>query len=239
MSDDSEPSIDLLKTVGPDARFSDDTLTKLRGQLNPNRILTDPRGNPYLEGWDVIAAANVYFGFDGWSTEVLSIGLATSMNVERGRDSRLQEVSIYMARVAVKAGGVTHTDVGTGVTGGESPEAHETAIKGAVTDGIKRAMRAFGSQFGNDLYDKGRSGAAEQTADSPPAEQRPSEPKPDLHNLGEFLTKCMKDLGLNATAVRKLHGVQDNDGFTMVKEPLGDWNDLFAATKAMHEKANA
>ena len=31
-------------------------------------------------------------------------------------------------------------------------EAHEQAKKAAVTDGMKRGLRAFGSQFGNDLY---------------------------------------------------------------------------------------
>jgi DNA repair and recombination protein RAD52 len=31
-------------------------------------------------------------------------------------------------------------------------EAHEAAKKGAVTDGLKRALRAFGAQFGNELY---------------------------------------------------------------------------------------
>jgi DNA repair and recombination protein RAD52 len=31
-------------------------------------------------------------------------------------------------------------------------EAHEAAKKGAVTDGLKRCLRAYGSQFGNELY---------------------------------------------------------------------------------------
>ncbi len=34
-------------------------------------------------------------------------------------------------------------------------EAHEQAKKGAVTDALKRALRAFGSQFGNGLYGDG------------------------------------------------------------------------------------
>jgi recombination DNA repair RAD52 pathway protein len=33
-------------------------------------------------------------------------------------------------------------------------EAHEMAWKGSVTDALKRAMRAYGRQFGNDLYGK-------------------------------------------------------------------------------------
>lgn len=34
-------------------------------------------------------------------------------------------------------------------------EAHEQAKKGAVTDALKRALRAFGNQFGNGLYGDG------------------------------------------------------------------------------------
>ena len=34
----------------------------------------------------------------------------------------------------------------------ESADGHETAYKGAVTDGLKRALRTFGDQFGNSLY---------------------------------------------------------------------------------------
>src|SRR5205807_5758088 len=35
-------------------------------------------------------------------------------------------------------------------------ESHEQAEKGAVTDAVKRALRTFGSQFGNGLYGNGR-----------------------------------------------------------------------------------
>lgn len=39
-------------------------------------------------------------------------------------------------------------------------EAHEMAWKGSVTDGLKRVMRAYGRQFGNDLYGKPKKQAA-------------------------------------------------------------------------------
>ena len=34
----------------------------------------------------------------------------------------------------------------------ETADGHETAVKGAVTDGMKRALRSFGDRFGNGLY---------------------------------------------------------------------------------------
>jgi hypothetical protein len=51
-------------------------------------------------------------------------------------------------------------------------EAHEQAKKGAVTDALKRALRAFGEQFGNGLYGDGRvdmSISEESTVESRPA----------------------------------------------------------------------
>jgi recombination DNA repair RAD52 pathway protein len=50
----------------------------------------------------------------------------------------------------------TREDVGS--CGGSSKtsylEASEIAYKGCVSDGMKRAFRTFGDQFGNSLYDK-------------------------------------------------------------------------------------
>ena len=40
-------------------------------------------------------------------------------------------------------------------------DAHEGGAKEAVTDAIKRAMRSFGNQFGNSLYDKSRNHQAQ------------------------------------------------------------------------------
>jgi hypothetical protein len=49
---------------------------------------------------------------------------------------------------------VNREDVGHGIAAGTSSEAIEMARKGAVTDALKRALRSFGNQFGNSLYDK-------------------------------------------------------------------------------------
>ncbi len=43
-------------------------------------------------------------------------------------------------------------------------EAHEAAEKGAVTDALKRCLRSFGAQFGNDLYGADRENTSVQQA---------------------------------------------------------------------------
>ena len=59
----------------------------------------------------------------------------------------------YSAPVRVTvAGAPPRTDIGFHAVTDEPPDGHDTASKGAVTDGIKRAFRSFGIQFGNDFY---------------------------------------------------------------------------------------
>ncbi len=71
-------------------------------------------------------------------------------------DSRTGEVmssAAYSAVVRVTVPGApSRTDVGFQPVTDESPEGHETAFKGAVTDALKRALRSFGDRFGNGLY---------------------------------------------------------------------------------------
>ena len=60
----------------------------------------------------------------------------------------------------------------------ESGEGHETACKGAVTDGLKRALRSFGEAFGNGLY-------GDQPPASLPAGKTGGSPRPVPSNRHE------------------------------------------------------
>lgn len=63
----------------------------------------------------------------------------------------------YTAKVRVIVLGVVREDFGAGH--GYDVDcglAHESAIKEAVTDALKRALRSFGNPFGLALYDKSR-----------------------------------------------------------------------------------
>ncbi len=60
----------------------------------------------------------------------------------------------------------------------DTPEAHEAAYKGAVTDAMKRALRHFGDQFGNRLYDRRNGFAASPALSEGEGAPRPSAPPP-------------------------------------------------------------
>ncbi len=107
----------------------------------------------YLEGHAVIDQANKIFGFGGWGMEL--VGDVTLRRIETV-DAQTGEVKVsqvYSAPVRVTvAGALPRTDIGVHPVTEDTPDGHDTAIKGCVTDGMKRAFRSFGSQFGNDFY---------------------------------------------------------------------------------------
>ena len=107
----------------------------------------------YLEGHIVIAQANAIFGYGGWGYDL--VGDVTLRQVETV-DPQTGEVKVslgYSAPVRVTvAGAPPRTDIGVHPVTEENFDGHDTAMKGAVTDGMKRAFRSFGVQFGNAFY---------------------------------------------------------------------------------------
>lgn len=133
-------------------------IEKLKAKLPTHAIRTRTQGGQsvrYIEGYFAIRQANEVFGFDGWSYETRAITEVARFT--RPGKTGENTVIIYEAAVTVTALGVDRSDVGIGVCdSGPNGLAQgiEKARKEAVTDGIKRALRSFGSRFGLALYDK-------------------------------------------------------------------------------------
>ncbi len=107
----------------------------------------------YLEGHTVIDQANLIFGHGGWGYELVGDVTLRQMETVGSRTGEVKTSSAYSAPVRVTVvGAPSRTDVGFHAVAEETPEGHDTALKGAVTDGMKRALRSFGVQFGNGLY---------------------------------------------------------------------------------------
>ena len=122
------------------------------------------RSYDYLEGHVVIDQANLIFGYGGWGYEL--VGDVTLRRIETV-DTQTGEVKVslgYSAPVRVTvAGALPRTDIGVHPVAEDTLDGHDTAIKGAVTDGMKRAFRSFGVQFGNGFYgDQPQAGNAPQ-----------------------------------------------------------------------------
>lgn len=126
-----------------------------------------PKGD-YIEGWHAIAEANRIFGFDRWSYDISDLRVVNEGPREIGRDKKPGHGVTYVARVRVVVDGVSRDDVGAGH--GYDVDlglAHESAIKEAVTDALKRSLRSFGNPFGLALYDKTRENVESVPAPKP------------------------------------------------------------------------
>jgi len=124
----------------------------LKQPLDMSRIAHRSQGGKqlsYIEGYDAIDKANEILGFGSWGYDIISLTPGTGSN----KDGEVKNFYTAILKLTVE-GCHPVTDVGVGIVAGNSPESHETAIKGAVTDAMKRALRTFGNQFGNSLYDK-------------------------------------------------------------------------------------
>ena len=133
-------------------------VTQALGQPIDPELVSQRKGRggrvfDYLEGHAVIDQANRIFGYGGWGYELVAD--VTLRRIETV-DTNTGEVKVaqgYSAPVRVTvAGALPRTDVGVHPVTEDTLDGHDTAMKGAVTDGMKRAFRSFGVQFGNGFY---------------------------------------------------------------------------------------
>ena len=143
--------------------FSPEQLAALSAPLDRANVRQREQGRSrvsYLEGWQVIAEANRIFGFDGWQRQTIAVRCVAQAERLIGRDQKPGWGVTYTARVrvTVTAGGlVPLIREGSGAGHGidvDLGQAHESALKEAETDAMKRALMTFGNPFGLALYDK-------------------------------------------------------------------------------------
>jgi len=135
-------------------------ITALDAPLDPKRI-SQRRDKgialDYLETYDIIDAANRIFGYDGWGYRLLRLEqVASGTYISDGKEKpwALFEAEVE-AWIVDELPFCYRRDVGHGIARpADSVDTLEMQRKGAVSDALKRALRSFGNQFGNSLYDK-------------------------------------------------------------------------------------
>ena len=168
--------------------FTERQVAALSAPLNRANVRQREQGRSrvsYLEGWQVIAEANRIFGFDGWERITLSARCVAEHERPIGRDRKSGWGVTYTSRVriTVTAGQRTLIREGSGAGHGidvDLGQAHESALKEAETDAMKRALMTFGNPFGLALYDKQQrqvsSSAAATTEPVTAPAAKPAEP---------------------------------------------------------------
>lgn len=189
--------------------FNDKQNQVLAYELDSSRIKSRSKGNinlSYLEAFDVLETANRIFGYGNWSYSITSL-----VEVSQETNSNQNIIIAYRAVVNVTVNDLSHNkhisreDVGFGSGIAKTlADAHEGAAKEAVTDAIKRAMRSFGNQFGNSLYDKSRNQNQSQQPHSQqqqysqsnqqPKQQTQTHQQPQTHNPYDY--SSLYNLGL-------------------------------------------
>jgi DNA repair and recombination protein RAD52 len=113
----------------------------------------------YLEGHEVIGIANTIFGWDKWSSKPVSFTTDYAEPTNGGKwnigVACTVRVTVLVSEGAMQRE-VCHEDVGYG-TIDNAPgrgKGMEKCRKEAVTDGLKRALRTFGSATGGCMYNK-------------------------------------------------------------------------------------
>jgi DNA recombination protein Rad52 len=192
----SAPQATLLSapagaTQAQPSGFSPEQLAALAAPLDRANVRQREQGRSsvsYLEGWQVIAEANRIFGFDGWHRQTIAVRCVAQAERTIGRDQKPGWGVTYTARVrvTVTAGGLTPlVREGSGAGHGidvDLGQAHESALKEAETDAMKRALMTFGNPFGLALYDKAQrqvsSAAGQGDGARRPGGQRPPVSRP-------------------------------------------------------------
>lgn len=147
--------------------FSEDVIKALDAPLARDNVKDRKQAGRkvfYIEGWQVIAEANRIFGFDAWTRETVEIKVVAEKPRAIGEAKRDGWGVSYVAKVRIRIGQVVREGVGAGHgIDADLGLAHESAIKEAETDAMKRAFMTFGNPFGLALYDKEQS-----NVESPP-----------------------------------------------------------------------
>jgi recombination DNA repair RAD52 pathway protein len=148
----------------------------------------------HLEAWDVRRTLTRVFGIGGWDQELLSTELVHSIGAMRRRKDKegVEYGDPYEAwtvvyavtlRLVVKDGNgipICHFDEGASGDSVNQPsvgDAHDMALKTAISQALKRAAVNLGDQFGLSLYNNGSTKQVVHRTLVPPAEAaQPGEP---------------------------------------------------------------
>lgn len=139
--------------------FTAEQIEQLLQPIRNQRVLADGKGNAHVSQQDITAHLTRVFGFGNWDTDLLTCDLV----FEDDRDGRGRFDVCYRAtvRLTVKdpdGNVVCHFEDGsTGMAQNQKRgDAHDLAMKSAISLSLKRCAKSLGDQFGLSLYNKGQ-----------------------------------------------------------------------------------
>ena len=200
--------------------FNPKQLQELQEPLSSQAVKTrsqSGRNLSYIEGWYAISEANRIFGFDSWDQEIVELKCVSERERKIGRDQKAGWGVSYVASIRINVNGIKREGVGAGHGIDVDPgQAHESAIKEAATDAMKRALMTFGNQFGLALYDKEQ----RNVEDKPLNHEQVSESEKTTQKFIDVLLAKMEQVGINSDGIKTLKAILQLTEFEDVKESL-------------------
>jgi len=141
-------------------QFTPDQREVLLRPIMPNRV-SQSHGQSHVEAYDVLAHLSRLFGFEGWDKEILSCELLFEDGVADGAKTKWTVAYKAAMRLTVydPDGNVCtvkeDVSVGDAINQPSRADAHDLAMKSAVSTALKRCAKDLGDGFGLSLYDHG------------------------------------------------------------------------------------
>jgi recombination DNA repair RAD52 pathway protein len=144
--------------------------------LKPKRVLRDNKGMSHLPAFDVVAHLTRIFGFEGWDKSIVNLHMVSEQLEDYTKDNQPRQgwtvTYACMMRLTIKVpdefgNWETVKTIEDGATGSAHHmplrgDAHDFAMKNAISYAIKRCAKDLGDQFGLSLYNKGDTSALVQ-----------------------------------------------------------------------------
>lgn len=123
--------------------------------IKPYRVSKDGKGFSHVEAYEIKAHLNRLFGFEGWSTRIDSL----TCIFETENDGKWTVAYLCQMTLAIgenfRAKMSSDASTGDATNQPSRADAHDLAVKSAVSGALKRCATALGDQFGLSLYAKG------------------------------------------------------------------------------------
>lgn len=147
-----------MSTTAP--KLTEKQTTFLLQPISGKRV-RNLRGMSHLEAWDVRRQLIRIFGFDGFTIETRALDLVAERESKNGDRSRWTVVYRAQVRLTVKAVDGRPLTVFDDAAAGDAVnqpslgDAHDLAMKTALSQALKRCAVNLGDQFGLSLYNDG------------------------------------------------------------------------------------
>ncbi|MFF2135523.1 Rad52/Rad22 family DNA repair protein [Streptomyces sp. NPDC058193] len=143
-------------TAGP-ADLTVEQVKTLLAPINPSRVQTLNRQS-HLEAWDVRRWLNRVFGFGGWSDETLELVCVAEREINPGRWTVIYRAQVRLTVKTTDGRTLTaYDDAAMGDSRNQPSlgDAHDMAMKTALSQALKRCAHNLGDAFGLSLYNDG------------------------------------------------------------------------------------